>query len=141
VLDTLVHLKDQATTVFMSSHILADVERVCDQVAIIDKGKLVVQSGVQELRQQFAPPVLELEFEEPAASLRTLLESLPWVEKVQMVGPDGSRLRVQARDVARAKRELPRVAAESGLTLRRYQMVLPTLEEVFIGLTEGGKAH
>ena len=57
------------TTIFMSTHILSDVERVCNVVAIIDKGKLATTSPVEELRQRHAYSVfeLELEFEEDAA--------------------------------------------------------------------------
>ena len=140
VLDTLVRLKEQATTVFMSSHILADVERVCDTVGIIDRGRLVVESGVEELRQRFAHPVFEIEFEQAAAPVVGLLESLPWVENVN-AGEEGNlfKLRVTARDIATAKVELPKVIARSGLTLRQYQMVLPTLEEVFIELVGNKK--
>ena len=140
VLETLIRLKEQATTIFMSSHILADVERVCDVVGIIDRGRLVVESGVEELRQRFAHPIFEIEFEEPAAPFARLLEPLPWVEKVN-AGDDGNvfKLRVSARDVATAKVELPKMIAASGLTLRQYQMVLPTLEEVFIELVGNRK--
>jgi ABC-2 type transport system ATP-binding protein len=140
VLETLIRLKEQATTIFMSSHILADVERVCDVVGIIDRGRLVVESGVEELRQRFAHPVFEIEFEEPAASFVRLLEPLPWVEKVNAEESGNVfKLRVSARNVATAKAELPRMIAESGLTLRQYQMVLPTLEEVFIELVGNRK--
>ena len=140
VLETLIRLREQATTIFMSSHILADVERVCDVVGIIDRGRLVVESGVEELRQRFAHPIFEIEFEEPAASFVRLLEPLPWVEKVN-AGEGGNvfKLRISARDVATAKAELPKMIAESGLTLRQYQMVLPTLEEVFIELVGNRK--
>ena len=135
VLNTLLRLKEQATTIFLSSHILADVERVCDVVGIIDKGKLVVESGVDELRQRFAHSLFEVEFEEMASPFVAMLERLPWVQKVDVAeGSNSSRFIVRARDVAAAKRELPRLIAESGLTLRQYQSVLPTLEDVFIEL-------
>ncbi len=140
VLDTLVRLKEQATTIFMSSHILADVERVCDTVGIIDRGRLVVESGVEELRQRFAHPLFEIEFEEAATPFVGLLESLPWVEKVNAAAEGNLfKLRVSVRDVATAKVEIPRMIAGSGFTLRQYQMVLPTLEEVFIELVGNRK--
>ena len=44
------------TTVFFSTHILADVERVCDTVAILDKGRVVAQAGIDELRRATAAP-------------------------------------------------------------------------------------
>lgn len=141
VLDTLLHLRDQATTVFMSSHILADVERACNEVAIIDGGRLVRQAGVQELRQRYAPPILEVEFEEPPTGFMASLQALPWVDRVQAVGQGGTTLQVKARDIAEARRELPRAAAGSGLTLRQYRVVVPTLEEVFIELTANDKGQ
>lgn len=135
VLETLIRLREQATTIFMCSHILADVERVCDVVGIIDKGRLIVESGVEELRQRFARPLFELEFEESGTSFIRLLKPLSWVEKVEVAeGSNACKLRVHTNDVARAKRELLKMAAESGLTLRQYQLVLPTLEDVFIEL-------
>ncbi len=134
VLGTLVRLKAQATTVFLSSHILADVERVCDVVGIINEGRLTVESGVDDLRQRFARSLFEVEFEEPASSLVPVLERLPWVEKVETDVDDSPRLTIRVSDVSTAKRELPKVLAESGLVLRHYELALPTLEDVFIEL-------
>ena len=65
----LIERLSQETTIFMSTHILSDVERVCDTVGIIDRGKLVTQSTVEELRQRYARSAFELEFEEDATPL------------------------------------------------------------------------
>jgi|GEM_PF-7076101 len=137
ILDTLGALKGHATTVFMSSHILADVERVCDQVAVVEKGHLLVQSGVKELCERYAQPVVEIQFEESAAVFCHSLRSYPWVEKAVTAGIGTSLVTVKAGEMDKARRELPRLAASSDLTLRHYRMVVPTLEEVFIQLTEG----
>ena len=56
--------KKQGKTVFMSSHILADVERVCDRVAIIRKGQLKVVEEIQALQEKTGK-VLEVEFGDP----------------------------------------------------------------------------
>ena len=135
ILDILRRLKAQATTVFLSSHILSDVERVSDVVGIIDEGRLVVKSSVDELRKRFARSLFQLEFEEGASSLVAVLEQLPWVAKVEIDSDGGgAKLVVHASDVTAAKAQLPRLVAESGLTLRQYQIALPSLEEVFIQL-------
>jgi len=63
---------------------LSDVERVCDVVAIINKGKLATTSPVEELRQRHAYSVFQLEFEEDAAPLIARLESVPWLTKVKV---------------------------------------------------------
>ena len=62
MLDVIAGLRGQAT-VLMSSHILADIERVCDTVAILNHGKLVVSSPVAELQERYAQPVFLLEIE------------------------------------------------------------------------------
>ncbi|MFN2219300.1 MAG: ABC transporter ATP-binding protein, partial [Anaerolineae bacterium] len=54
------HLRGQCT-VFMSTHILADVERVCDTVAIIHRGRLVAEAPQQELLSRYAIPAFEIE--------------------------------------------------------------------------------
>jgi len=119
----------------MSTHILADVERVCDVVGIIDRGRMVVESGVEELRQRFARPALEIEFEAEPGSFPAIAGSRPWADGVELESAGGVfRVRVSANDLERAKRELPGLIAASGLPLRQFQSVLPTLEEVFIEL-------
>lgn len=122
------------TTVFMSTHILSDVERVCDLVGIIHRGRLVLQSPLEELRERYALSLFELQFEEDAAPLIALLQPLPWVAKLERAGAAGDTrmLRVQVKDVVTAKRELPKVVAASGLTLLKYELTQPSLEDVFI---------
>jgi ABC-type multidrug transport system ATPase subunit len=50
-------------TVFMSTHVLADMERVCDWVGIIDRGRLVVESTAVDLQSRFSQPVFVIELE------------------------------------------------------------------------------
>lgn len=134
VLDTILRLKEEAT-VFMSTHILADVERICDVVAIIDKGRLVIEERTEELRDRFAQPIFELHLEGEAHSITRLLQSLPWVAKVEEEQRDNEAvLHIRVSDVITAKRELPKIVAESGLILLHYELTSPSLEEVFIEL-------
>jgi ABC-2 type transport system ATP-binding protein len=130
------------TTVFMSTHILSDVERVCDVVGIIDHGELITKARTEQLRERYARSVFEVQFEEDPTSLISTLNSLPWVVKVDVVRGNGEPiLRVQAKDVDAAKHILPRLIAESELTLLRYELTLPSLEDIFIELvsSEGAK--
>jgi len=140
VLDTILRLKEQAT-VFMSTHILADVERICDEVGIIDKGRLVIQERTDELRDRFAKPIFELHLEGETHSIVQLLQSLPWVVEVEAVHRDNEAvLHIRASDVTTAKRELPKIIAESGLILLQYELTSPSLEDVFIELV-GNRAE
>lgn len=129
------------TTVFMSTHILSDVERVCDVVGIIDRGELITKARTEQLRERYARSVFEVQFEEDPTSLISTLNSLPWVVKLDVGRGNGEPiLRVQAKDVDAAKHILPRLIAESELTLLRYELTLPSLEDIFIELVSNGGA-
>jgi ABC-2 type transport system ATP-binding protein len=132
VLDLIESLRGQCTVV-MSTHILADVERVCDEIGIIAKGRMLVQSPRQELLEHYAIPAFEVEGDDRAALARWAegLRSLPWVISVAALN---GALRITVRDVQTAKRELLASAVRSGLTLDRYEEVRPSLEEVFLQL-------
>lgn len=136
VLTLIEQLREQAT-VFMSSHILSDVERVCDRVAIIDRGRLVVEADREGLQDRYAPPVFELAWDEgdneqtQVTDFVRLLEGAPWVSQVER---QSRALRVHVSDRAQARRELLSLAARGGLVLSRYELVRPTLEDVFLQL-------
>jgi ABC-2 type transport system ATP-binding protein len=127
-------------TVLMSTHILADVERVCDTVGIIDQGKLVIQAPQQELLEHYAAPVFVVETEEECVpqlqAWAEALRPLPWVASVAV---QKQSARVLVKDLATAKRELAASALRAGLILIRYELGIPSLEEVFMQLVgEGG---
>jgi ABC-2 type transport system ATP-binding protein len=137
VLGLIQRLKEN-TTVFMSTHILSDVERVCDTVGIINKGKLVTVSAVEALQARYAPSRFEMEFEEDPAPFIATLEPQPWVAKAEKVMLNQSPVvQLQAKNVASAKKELPRLIANSGLTLLRYELSHPSLEDIFVELVGG----
>ena len=136
VLDLIGKLKEEAT-VFMSTHILSDVERVCDSVAIIDKGKLLVTSTVDELRHKYAHSVFEIEFEEDDKQFVETIQSRPWFVKSERTANGNPTLRVTARDVGAARKELPHLIAASNLTLLRYDLAQPSLEDIFVEVVHG----
>ena len=132
VLELIGSLRGQCTVV-MSTHILADVERVCDVVGIIAKGRMLVQSPREELLEHYAIPAFEVEGDDQAAlSLWAAdLRNQPWVISV---APHNEALRITVRDVQFAKHELLAMAVHSGLRLNRYEEVRPSLEDVFLQL-------
>ncbi len=138
----LIERLSRETTVFMSTHILSDVERVCDTVGIIDHGRLTIQSTVEELRQRYARSSFELQFEEDASPLLPRLDSIPWLEKWEMATRNETPvLRIQARDINKAKQELLQMVAASGLTLLRYELTLPSLEDIFVEMMGNGSSE
>ncbi len=134
VLELIEQLRGQCT-VFMSTHILADVERVCDTVAIVARGRLLTQGSRDALLQRYAVPIFEVETD-PAATgslsgWAESLRSLPWIESITIEGPVA---RIVVREVEIARHQLLPLAVAAGLTLTRYQLVRPSLEDVFLRL-------
>jgi ABC-2 type transport system ATP-binding protein len=128
-------------TVFMSTHILADVERVCDTVGIINRGQLVAEAPQAELIERYAVPAFEIEtengFVEQLVAWAERLRGTTWVESVSI---NGRTMRAVVSDVGRAKRELLVSAVQSGIVLTRYEMVRPSLEDVFLRLVSEGES-
>ncbi len=124
-------------TVFLSSHILGDVERVCDTVGIIHKGELLLVAGRDELLAQYATDVLLLELdetpEERLSPFVSALETLPWVTAV---GQQNGGLRITVSDLPTAKHALLPLVVAQGLVLNRYEWVRPSLEEIFLQISK-----
>jgi ABC-2 type transport system ATP-binding protein len=132
VLDLIGNLRGQCT-VLMSTHILADVERVCDVVGIIAKGHMLVQSQREALLERYAIPAFEVEGDDQAGLSLWVetLRRLPWV---MSIAPRNGAFRITVRDVQSAKRDLLALAVNSGISLNRYEEVRPSLEDVFLQL-------
>ncbi|MBM4188041.1 MAG: ABC transporter ATP-binding protein [Gemmatimonadetes bacterium] len=128
VLEMIASLRGR-TTVFFSTHILADVERVCDTVAILDRGRLAAFDTVADLKRRAATERISIVVDGDAAELCERLRSRPWV---QAIDRDGATLRIVAADLALACREVPEAVASLRLGLRRFEVDEASLEEVFV---------
>lgn len=136
VLDMIASLRGR-TTVFFSTHILADVERVCDTVAILDRGRVVTQAPIDELKARYGAHRLIIEVDREEDSLSEQLLRLDYVSDVSS-GSDGG-ISVTLTDLSRAQREVPALVVERGLALRRFESGEVGLEEVFVDLVGGDR--
>jgi ABC-2 type transport system ATP-binding protein len=141
VLNLLADLRGQVT-VFMSSHILEDVEKVCDRVGIIDRGRLVVDASMADLQARFAEPVFAIELEPGQPTAQTaLLAALDQSALVEGVGRDGPVIRVAVSDASRAGPEILRILATSDVHVARFERLRPSLEDVFLRLVPSQQSN
>jgi ABC-2 type transport system ATP-binding protein len=128
-------------TVLFSTHILTDVERVCDRVAILDHGRVVTTGPMAELLERHARPVYRIEPEdgqgEATSRLVTALRAAPFVTRVDETI---AGIRVAVSDAADAGREIIALVAAQGIALLVFERQRPTLEDVFLQLV-GRRAH
>lgn len=135
VLDMLAALRGHVT-VFFSTHILADVERVCDVVGILHEGRLVDVAGREELLSRYTADVAELVVaEEAAGALPAFVAALgqqPWAGEVVIAE---NRIRLTTTDRAAAQTALLPLVVAHNLPLLRYEWARPNLEEIFLSRT------
>ena len=122
-------------TVVMSSHILADVERVCDTVAIINHGKRLIQDRKETLMQHYATNVIELEIDPRyGRSIEDWKQVIFDLEGVHKGTMDGYTLRMTVEDIDLAQRSILAQLAKDNLSIVRLEQVKPSLEDVFMKL-------
>ncbi|HEX5015153.1 MAG TPA: ABC transporter ATP-binding protein [Candidatus Limnocylindrales bacterium] len=124
-----------SATVVVSTHVLADVERICDRVAILDRGRLVTEGPLADLLAAHARPMFELV---PApgqdAAAAALVERLRGAEWEKGVDVAAGTIRVTVTDAAAAAREILPLVVSSGVVLVSFEQARPTLEDVFLEL-------
>lgn len=122
-------------TVFFSSHILADVERICDHVIIIKEGKNLLEDSVENIKGMSKSRDMELEFEhgEPAA-FKAFMDTADFVEDVFR---EGKRIHLKVNDLDEARLAINRQICEGKIMLKKYIVAEPTLEDIFIKVVNG----
>jgi ABC-type multidrug transport system ATPase subunit len=122
--DLLTTLNEAGTTVFLSSHLLSEVEQLCTRVGIVDRGKLVLQDDMMNLRA----PTGHVHVRTPdAARVAALLDG-------QVVERDGDRLLVRHADPA----ALNSLLVGEGVRVTAIAEQRPSLEEVVLDVTGHG---
>ncbi len=124
--DTIRDLGRNGKTVFVSSHLLGEVEQMCDEVAIVKEGRVIASGTVAELVRK--TDALDMRVTDAAAAMEAL-SALPW----PVVETNGDRLTVEApRDSAA---EISRALADKQVYLYELRPRETSLEEIFLELT------
>ncbi len=135
ILSLIAGLRGEITVLF-STHVLADVERICDRVGILAHGRLVVEGPLADLLDRYALPVYRVEAEPGQdAELEALADRLRVADWVTGVGVAHGLLTVAVADPARAAHEILPAVAAAGLGVISVARARPTLEDVFLRLT------
>ena len=126
-------LADEGRTVMLSSHLLDEVERTCDAVAIVDRGRVIRQGPIGELVRTAGTRTVRLDCSDPAAAGRLLEQSgiaagvAPGELELTVTLPPGA----SRETVAEVNRRL----VEGGISVYGLQEVQATLEDWFLSVT------
>jgi ABC-2 type transport system ATP-binding protein len=129
------------TTIFYSTHILEDVQRVSDTVAILNQGRLIAEAPISELLAGDGCSViyditLVSETDAALAAARNRVTAQPWVKQLSMIPNDGmTSWQVSVTDDAAAEDQLQRLILEDrSLKVKHFGRKTHNLEEVFMDL-------
>nr|WP_062331253.1 ABC transporter ATP-binding protein [Herbidospora sakaeratensis] len=126
-------IKDVAadgTTVFVSSHLLAEVEQMCTHIGVMRTGRLVAQSSLGDLRSA-ATARVEVDTPDVTAAARVLTD-LGLRDVTRAAGRAGAEIGTTAPE------HVSDLLFRAGVSIRGFQVVRPSLEDVFVGLTGEG---
>jgi len=132
LLDLVSGMRGRRTVIF-SSHILADVQRVADQVGVLRQGRLLYQGPTRALIETHLQPRWLVRVADDPTQLRAELGAQPWVTRVDPVAPDG--LRVEATSMEQGERGIPLALATCRQRLISCEPVAADLEAAFLALT------
>src|SRR5260370_1224351 len=140
--DVVAPSRGRERAVRLSTHILREVDAVCDRVLIIDRGRIVAEGTPQDLRRRLAGrPVVRATFR-GAVAAREAVGGLPGVVAVDETGGDGeTRVRVECAEGADLSEEIFHIAVARGWVLRELTREALSLEDVFVRLTRHDDAE
>ena len=122
-------LREQGTTIIMSTHQMHQVEELCDRILLIDDGHDVLYGGLDAIRHRFSGH----------AALVRVTGELPIIPGVQQVMAHNNVTRLNLAADTAPQDVLQALVAE-GVIVERFEIALPTLDEIFIRVVENGEA-
>lgn len=126
------------TTIFYSTHILDDVQRVSDTVAILNNGRLIAQSPVEKLLTGGDKVVYNIVARGDETTIRRTLACQPWVSSVSSMPANGfTRYEVAVADESAAENQLlDLIIGCGGIKVKEFGLKRYSLEEIFINIME-----
>jgi ABC-2 type transport system ATP-binding protein len=120
-------------TVIFSSHILADVQRIADQVGILRDGRLLYQGSTGDLIERYLRPSWLVRIAGDVALVAQAMRGQPWAVRVEPAG--GGMIRVDADSIESGERGIPAVIADCGARQVSCEPLAADLESAFLALT------
>ena len=123
--------KEKGITIILTTHYMDEADRLCDRVAIIDKGKIIASETPEKLKEEVGGDVITIKSSE-RDKLYAQLRTLAWVEHVE---PHDGFVTINLRNAEKHVAELVQLSATNGIAIESISIRKPTLEDVFLHVT------
>ncbi len=131
--ETILDLKDRGITIMLSTHVMHQVEQMCDTICLIDKGKKVLDGSVREIKKARGRNTILLEFEGEREFLKEL-------QGIEFINKSKNRAEFKIIDPQLNANELLRHINDK-TEIIRYELMEPSINEIFIDVVENGEAQ
>lgn len=130
ILDILLKIKGKSTVIF-STHILSDVEKICDSIAILHKGNIALSGEVEKLKQGKRKDVLSIEF-----TKQTDLNKFMMFEKIldykEHINVEGKNVLISSNNIGKVQRYVLYELGKENILPAKIEILEPTLENLFM---------
>ncbi len=117
-------------TVFFSTHILADVEKICDRIIIIKDGKALLEDSIENIHLMSQTRNIEIEFDNGGLNvLEEQIKNASWVESYNL---SRKKITIKVLDLDQGRDELIKIIASKQLIIKKFIVFEPTLEDIFM---------
>ncbi|MEI6347826.1 MAG: ATP-binding cassette domain-containing protein [Bacteroidota bacterium] len=127
--DEILLLKENGATIIFSTHNMSSVEEICDEIALLNKSKIILEGEVNEVKNRFKSNIYNLEIETPAFDIKTIIpEDFSFVTSEEDHNISRLHIRIPKE---RSSNELLKIFLDH-TTIHKFNEILPTMNEVFI---------
>ncbi len=131
MLELIESFKNEDITIFLSTHILNDAERVCDRICIIDEGNILINKELEELKKEYIQPIFDVEFEKDPSAQVDAIKKTGWIDNIKA---SGRILSIYPKDIKTAREKMLGLINEikEDNEVLSYYIRKSTLEDIFI---------
>lgn len=127
--DMIKELRDQGSTIMLSTHILDDIEKVSDKIGIISDGTMLREGKVDEILADYFYPIFDVKVAETSMINTNYFKGLSWIKEVTT---EDQLMSLTVSDVDYAKAHILQTLVDSKMPISGFELRQPSLEDVFI---------
>lgn len=130
ILDIVLSIRDRTTVIF-STHILSDVERVCDNIGLLNNGSLAVSGNISQLKNGNRSDLIRIVFDSPE-DIKKAASVLEGCEGIVEIKIDGNEMMLRTKDARKTGAGIIARLNTAGIYFSKYEILEPTLENIFM---------
>jgi ABC-2 type transport system ATP-binding protein len=135
VMDIIYELKTMGKTILISTHILSDVENICDRIGVLKQGKMIIEKSLDDLKKAYVYPIVDICINGEAKGLEA--DMFQYIERVLM---EGNCYSFYMKDMIQGKLEIMKYLIDHRVEIISINQRNSSLEDIYLEVTKVGFA-